>query len=244
MPSVTVFIPTFDTNIDISAAQTTYTPPQPDMSYNVIYDISLSLATDGADTMFQFKINTLLEDISLNTTSPFTLGVGTTFVLPDAVFSGPGNIGNNINNGAPSTALSDDYLGYTAIYELGSLLNVSLISNSTDIVNSIATSSLTDTMNTELALTTTAIDQPAGALIIPPVYALDYVYNAVNMNDPARIPAATPDTLTPLLQAGDILQTIVTLKANPTLDPSITNAYAGAAVPDDRIYLLNIHIIA
>jgi hypothetical protein len=268
MTQFELYLNQFNTTIDASAAHLPDT--QYDVSlgtYDLVFDTSLSLSLDimtpitngGTVTAFQF----LRDGDALKIAQHGMSFGGNNFSVQQATYKQAGNTSspNNVaiwsGMDAPRV-LVEEYLAYIAKKELGSANLVGAFDNYQTIYNSVDDSIVVDTILTALA-------QGVGAgteYIIPNFITnstvagdnspLWNIYSYVLENFTSRLTDAVEGEWTNFLQVGDILDIKVTV-STPAIDSSIADAN-GAPVngnksytpvhPDDRVYLVKIHIIA
>jgi hypothetical protein len=232
-------------------------------SYDAVFN--LNFPYDFMKQVFQFTKKG--DDITI-TCLPIDLGYlvdpANGVDVPNAIFHSLGTSGSPVyfsssTNPAPDSApvLTDDYLGYIAKYELGSQYLVGAFDNVSQIISSItnkpvlgniygATQPLTYDISDYLTNNGTDI----GAMNDS---ALWVVYSAVLQKHPERIAGSTDGVISPLLQAGDVIQVKFTVHTPdldasivpnaPQIDSALPNPSFTPSRPADRVYMLRFFLV-
>ena len=264
MTQFELYLNQFNTTIDASAAQLPDT--QYDISlgaYDLVFDTSLSLSTEIATeqslSAFQF-----MRDGDQLTIRQFPMNFGgDNFSVQQSVYVQAGNTASPNNTALWSGAsaprvLVEEYLAYIALKELGSANLVGAFDNYQTVYDSVDDSIVKNAINAALGQGIAAsepyiipsfIDNTSVAGDSSPIWN---VYSYVLENFTSRLTNAEEGMWTNFLQAGDILDIKVTV-STPALDSSIADANGDPVNgnkshtpihPEDRVYLVKIHIIA
>jgi hypothetical protein len=265
MTQFELYLNQFNTTIDASAAHLPDT--QYDVSlgaYDLVFDTSLSLANEISIPQESLSAFQFIREGDQLTIRQFPMNFGgNNFSVQQAAYvqagntSAPNNVALFSGMDAPRV-LVEEYLAYIAKKELGSANLVGAFDNYQTVYDSVDDEIVKSSINAALGQGIAA----SSDYIIP-----SFITNTSNMGDSSpiwnvysyvlenftsRLTDAEEGVLTNFLQAGDILDIKVTLHT-PALDSSIADANGNPnngnksytpVHPDDRVYLVKIHIIA
>ena len=265
MTQFELYLNQFNTTIDASGAQLPDTQYDNNLGqYDLVFETNLAFSQTDLSYVFMFcreNDNIRICNNKIISLTAGDLSFGSAFSVQQSTYVQPGNTANNValwSGASAPRVLVEEYLAYIAQKELGSANLVGAFDNYQTVYNSIEDKIVISHINSVLSQGNgynNDINIPnfiSNTTVAGDGSPLWNVYSYVLENFTERLTGATNGIWRPFLQVGDILDIKVTV-STPAIDASIADA-SGNPVngnmsytpvhPEDRVYLIKVHIVA